>query len=507
MAQLDAETVVGVQQAVLALTAHHDSALAAGAAVASELLQQPGALASAGLAHSLEVLLEPLLQAVMSGSPPAMALALPAAHRLLPHAASAVRTSGFVFLVTVIEALADGISVGLGLHGVTPLLHELLDALSLALSMASPQHLSRETLGMLVLALFRLALRASASPVNTAAAGPPLSGLRAPAEAVLHRLGELTCGWLSSSVDAAPSGRRPTVDWSDIEDSLAGFLAAPPSGTELLGETIMEDSQLERWLLALGHGAAAARPALLLVAALAKLMIHEMPEPAVLGRAGIVRQRALAVQTFTALLSDHPSLAEHPVALQVCRRHGMTGMLHAVTIAAGDGGEPFDSPPVPTAVPGVAIANAEKELLSALSAAMLRLCGSSWLSGALGEELGAMLAALSAVTLAPPAASEAAPHAVLAVETLRAVALSELWLPLMSQLNRHSGEAADTLALMSLFALHDLPHAEGSRLFGEPSALVASAFEALCALVEYGPLPGETTGVVSGCVWRAAYHC
>ena len=499
MAQLDAETVVGVQQAVLALTAHHDPALAAGAAVASEFLQQPGALASAGLAHSLEVLLEPLLQAVMSGSAPAMALALPAAHRLLPHGASAVRTSGFAFLVTVIEALAEGISVALGLHGVTPLLHELLEVLSLALSMASPQHLPRETLSMLVLALFRLALRASASPVNTAAAGPPLSGLRAPAEAVLHRLGELTCGWLSSSVDAAPSGRRPTVDWSDIEDSLSGFVAAPPSGTELLGETVMEDSQLERWLLALGHGAAAARPALLLVAALAKLMIHEMPEPAVLGRAGIVRQRALAVQTFAALLSDHPSLAEHPVALQVCRRHGMTGMLHAATIAAGDGGEPLDSPPGPAAVPA-AVANAEKELLSALSAAMLRLCGSSWLSGALGEELGAMLAALCAVTLAPPAASEAAPHAVLAMEGLRAVALGELWLPLMSLLNRHSGEAADTLALMSLFALHDLPHAEGSRLFGEPSALVASTFEALCALVEYGPLPGETTGVVSGCV-------
>ena len=59
-------------------------------------------------------------------------------------------------------------------HGVTPLLHELLEVLSLALSMASPQHLPRETLSMLVLALFRLALRASASPVNTAAAGPPL---------------------------------------------------------------------------------------------------------------------------------------------------------------------------------------------------------------------------------------------------------------------------------------------------------------------------------------------
>ena len=84
MAQLDAETVVGVQQAVLALMAHHDPTLAAGAAVASEFLQQPGALGSAGLAHSLEVLLEPLLQAVMSGSTPAMALALPAAHRRAP---------------------------------------------------------------------------------------------------------------------------------------------------------------------------------------------------------------------------------------------------------------------------------------------------------------------------------------------------------------------------------------------------------------------------------------
>ena len=69
------------------------------------------------------------------------------------------------------------------------------------------------------------------------------------------------------------------------------------------------------------------------------------------------------------------------------------------------------------------------------------------------------------------------------------VALEQLWQPLMS-LRHRSGQGRH--ALLSLFARHDLPHAEGSRLFGEPCMLVTKKLLGpLCALAARGDTPQE----------------
>jgi hypothetical protein len=279
-------------------TGQHE--LGASATVAREFLRQHGsACLSAGAGPALEMLLEPLLLALTtSASAEMMALALPAVHRLLPYISGAMlstqipTTQGFPFLATVIESLAEGISSALSFHGVGVLLHQLLHALSLVFGMMAPQHLPRETLSMLVLALFRLMLRASAAPENpgAAACSLPLSELLAPAEALFHKLGATTCGWLAdTATPISPTARAATataaiagkVDWVGIEDSASRFISQPPAAAggpdSLLGERVLTDAIVEGWLSAISDSTGAGRPALQLIAALGKLMIFEMP--------------------------------------------------------------------------------------------------------------------------------------------------------------------------------------------------------------------------------------
>lgn len=96
------------------------------------------------------------------------------------------------------------------------------------------------------------------------------------------------------------------------------------------------------------------------------------------------RQQALAVGLFGSLLTNELAvpLSKHPLCLQVVRRHGMVGLLHAATPAATNkcSGE----------------ASAQGGLLTAVSFAIRRMCRSVWLeeTGVLGEEIGAVLGAV-----------------------------------------------------------------------------------------------------------------
>ena len=57
----------------------------------------------------------------------------------------------------------------------------------------------------------------------------------------------------------------------------------------------------------------------------------------------------------------------------------------------------------------------------------------------------------------------------------------------------------DRLVVLSLFARHDLPHVESSRLFGELSLLVSKQpTNALCALAARGGVVEEQDGAFSG---------
>ena len=208
------------------------------------------------------------------------------------------------------------------------------------------------------------------------------------------------------------------------------------------------------------------------------------------------RQRALVVGLFGAVVSgtaEHTmALSAHPLALQVIRRHAMIGMLHAATPAA----------PLPTIhgamTAGGAVAGAGGQLeadsgdyglLAVLCVVLRGLCGSVWLeeTGLLGEEIGAVVGALAAVTLPPVLV-----HGSLSVGGgggMARGALEQLWHPLMS-LRHNNGQGRH--AMLSLFARHDLPHAEGSRLFGEPCMLVTKKlFGPLCALAARGDYPQQ----------------
>jgi spore coat protein U-like protein len=272
--------------------------LGACATAALEFLLLHGASClSAGPVHALEMLLEPLLCVLTtSGSAEMMDLALPAVHGLLPYVYGAMMDAqmptaeGFPFLVTVIESLAEGVSCALSFHGAGALLNQLLHALSLVFGMMSPHHLSRDTLSMLVLALFRVMLRASATPASPAGAtvsSSRLSELLAPTDALFQRLGAITFGWLAATTtplrvaSAARAVRADTaghVDWVQLEESLSQFVSQPPAGSPgLLGEGVLTDADVEGWLSATSSSAAAGRPALQLIAALGKLMMYEMP--------------------------------------------------------------------------------------------------------------------------------------------------------------------------------------------------------------------------------------
>ena len=300
--ELSVQARVSTEQALSRLVAFTQGTalyeLAACATAALEFLLLHGASCLiAGPVHALEMLLEPLLcMLTTSSSGEMMALALPAVHGLLPYVFGAMMDAqmptaeGFPFLVTVIESLADGVSCALSFHGAGVLLHQLLDALSLVFEMMAPHHLPRDTLSMLVLALFRVMLRASATPASPAGAtvsSSRLSELLAPTDALFQRLGVLTFGWLAATTtplqvpSAATAVRTDTagqVDWVQLEESLSQFVSQPPAGSPgLLGEGVLTDADVERWLSATSSSTTAGRPALQLIAALGKLMIHEMP--------------------------------------------------------------------------------------------------------------------------------------------------------------------------------------------------------------------------------------
>ena len=164
----------------------------------------------------------------------------------------------------------------------------------------------------------------------------------------------------------------------------------------------------------------------------------------------------------------------------------MVGLLHAATPAASAvTGNPNSRPEE---------ASAQYGLLAAVSFAVRRICCSVWLedTGLLGEELGAVLGALVKVTLPPVLSSEptaSSGYHSSFYDCITKLALEQLWLPLMQE--RHNG-GSDRLVILSLFARHDLPHAETSRLFGEPSLLISKQLiGALCALTARGGVFGE----------------
>eukprot|EP01043_Picozoa_sp_COSAG02_P014187 COSAG02_NODE_580_length_20059_cov_3.703908_9_plen_1076_part_00 len=513
--ELSAQARLSTEQALSRLVLHargtglHD--LGASATAALEFLLLHGAAClQAGPVHALEMLLEPLLYALTTtGSAEIVALVLPAIHRLLPYVGGAMldaqipTAEGFPFLVAVIESLAEGVSCAISFHGVGVLLHQLLHALSLVFDMMAPHHLSRDTLSMLVLALFRLMLRASLAPPTPAGANVgslPLSELVAPTEALFQRLGAITFRWLADTTTPIPVSSAATaskndgkVNWVQLEESLSRFVSQPPAGSPgLLGDGVLTDATVEGWLSAMSIGASPGRPALQLIAALGKLMMFEMPEPVTVGGASssvlLARQQAVAAGLFGTLLTGDLAvqMSRHPLCLQIIRRHGMVGLLHAATPAASAvTGNPNSRPDE---------ASAQYGLLAAVSLAVRRICCSVWLeeTGLLGEELGAVLGALVKVTLPPVLASE--PTASLGnhsffYDCITKLALEQLWLPLMQE--RHKG-GADRLVILSLFARHDLPHAETLRLFGEPSLLISKQLiRALCALAARGGVFGE----------------
>lgn len=203
----------------------------------------------------------------------------------------------------------------------------------------------------------------------------------------------------------------------------------------------------------------------------------------------LARQQALAAGLFGSLLTSEfaVQLSRHPLCLQVVRRHGMVGLLHAATPAAT------------TMTSGEV--SAQCGLLTAVSFAVRRMCCSVWLeeTGVLGEEIGAVLGALVQVTLPPVTGQEptTSPDRCTSFrECITRLALEQLWLPLVQE--RHNGET-DRLVILSLFARHDLPHAETSRLFGEPSLLISKQLVgALCALAARGGASEQQDPEVSG---------
>lgn len=208
----------------------------------------------------------------------------------------------------------------------------------------------------------------------------------------------------------------------------------------------------------------------------------------------LARQQALAAGLFGSLLTENCQLAEqlskHSLCLQVIRRHGMVGLLHAATPGAAAftvGAAAINGTGCTNSRPEEA--SAHNGLLAAVSLAIRRLSRSIWLEevGLLGEEIGAVLSALVKVTL-PPALGygtlgSAYQYSSLHNCTVR-LALEQLWLPLVKE--RHKDKSG-RLVILSLFARHDLPHAETSRLFGEPSLLISKQLlGALCALAACG---------------------
>ncbi len=531
--ELSARARLSTEQALSRLALHARGTglqeLGASAVTALEFLLLHGASClSAGPVHALEMLLEPLLSALTtSGSAEMVALVLPAVHRLLPYVSGAMldaqipTAEGFPFLVTVIESLSEGVSCALSFHGVGVLLHQLLHALSLVFGMMAPHHLPRDTLGMLVLALFRLMLRASATPPTPAGVSVgslPLSELLAPTEALFQRLGAITFGWLADtttpvSVSPAATAARidGKVDWVQLEESLSRFVSQPPAGSAgLLGDGVLTDATLEQWLSAMSIGASPGRPALQLIAMLGKLMMFEMPEPAMAGGASsavlLARQQAVAAGLFGSLLTSElaTQMSRHSLCLQIIRRHGMVGLLHAATPAASamtGGATSVTVTGNPNGRPEEA--SAQYGLLAAVSLAVRRISCSVWLeeTGLLGEELGALVGALVKVTLTlPPALGSeltgSSGHHSSFHACITQLALEQLWLPLIQE--RHQG-GTDRLVILSLFARHDLPHAESTRLFGEPSLLISKQLiGALCALAARGGVVEEKDGAFPG---------
>jgi hypothetical protein len=223
-------------------------------------------------------------------------------------------------------------------------------------------------------------------------------------------------------------------------------------------------------------------------------------------KVALARQRALAAGLFGSLLTSDlaEQLSTHPVALQVIRRHGMIGLLHAATPAATTALSVSASVAPSSSSPEEK--SADYGLLAAVALALRRLCCSIWLeeTGLLGEEIGAVLGALVAVTLPPVLAAGRAGSSDSGICRL---ALEQLWLPLMHE--QHNGET-NRHVILSLFVRHDLLHGESSRLFGEPSLLVSKRLlGALCALAARGDANEEQEQTLAGITGAGAlaFNC